>query len=71
MFFLTQLDDEKKTTIRMNITYPNHAVNKMFCKPPLLKQFEKKNENKLIPKIESPIVETYIYGMILLQRIIL
>jgi len=47
-----------------------NSVNKMFCKPPLLKQFKKENENKLISEIKSPIVESYIYGMILLKMII-
>lgn len=55
--------------MRTKMTSEN-SMNKMFCKPPLLKQFKKENKNKLISEIKSPIIESYIYGMILLKMII-
>jgi hypothetical protein len=64
------MHDEKNITMRMKITYPKNSVNKMFCKPPLLKQFKRENENILTPEIKSPIVKSYVYGMFLLQWII-
>jgi len=62
------MNDEKMTITGMNITCPENSMNKMLCKPPLVKQFKKKSLNKLMPEIESARVETYICGMILLQR---
>lgn len=56
--------------MQMNITCPKNSVNKMFCKPPVLKQIENENENKLIPEIGSPTVGANNYGMIKLQRIV-
>ncbi|XP_008186844.1 uncharacterized protein LOC100570313 isoform X2 [Acyrthosiphon pisum] len=54
-----ELEEEKKTTIRMNIAYPDNSVKKMFCKPPVLKPLKNEDENKL--EIESPTVESYNY----------
>jgi len=50
--------------MRMNIAYPNNSVKKMFCKPPVLKPLKNEEENK--QEIESPIEDSYNYGMILL-----
>lgn len=68
MTCLIQLEEEKKTTMRMNIAYPNNSVKKMFCKPPVLKPLKNEEENK--QEIESPIEDSYNYGMILLQRLV-
>jgi len=56
--------------MQMNITYPKNSVNKMFCKPPVLKQLKNENENKLIPEIESSTVKANNYGMTKLQPIV-
>jgi len=50
----------------MNISYPKNSVNKMFCKPPVLKELKNENEYKLMPEIERPAVEAYTYGMIIM-----
>ncbi|XP_060846424.1 uncharacterized protein LOC132926100 [Rhopalosiphum padi] len=64
----TEMHDEKNITMRMKITYPKNSVNKMFCKPPLLKQFNRENENILTPEIMSPIVKSYVYEDDTMQR---
>lgn len=68
MTCLTQLEDEKRTTMRMNIAYPNNSVKKMFCKPPVLKQLNNEDENKPSLEIDSPTIEAY--GMILPLRMV-
>ncbi|KAE9523788.1 hypothetical protein AGLY_015848 [Aphis glycines] len=55
-----ELHDKKYITMRMKMASEN-SMNKMFCKPPLLKQFKKENENKLISEIKRPIVKSYFY----------
>lgn len=52
--------------MRTKMTYEN-SENKMFCKPPLLKQFKKENENKLISEVKNIRNGFSEYGM--MQRI--
>lgn len=34
------MDIEKKTTLKMGITYPEHPLMKMFFRPPIMEKFK-------------------------------